>query len=128
MWYLDNGASNHMTGDRYLFQDLNEISQGIVRFGDGVCNRHEKSGLWLLFVLRNLNFLLLAHMTFISKVTKFLTIITFYLGLVARSLFVFMLMLFTIISASSSSSSPFLAMNSSNRTTFIIFLWFPYDF
>ena len=35
MWYLDNGASNHMTGDRHLFQELKEVSQGIERFGDG---------------------------------------------------------------------------------------------
>ena len=35
MWYLDNGASNHMTGDRRLFQELKEVSQGTMRFGDG---------------------------------------------------------------------------------------------
>ena len=35
MWYPDNGASNHMTGDRHLFQELKEVSQGTVRFGDG---------------------------------------------------------------------------------------------
>ena len=35
MWYLDNGASNHMTGDRCLFQELKEASQGTMRFGDG---------------------------------------------------------------------------------------------
>ena len=29
MWYLD------MAGDRRLFQELKEVSQGIVRFGDG---------------------------------------------------------------------------------------------
>ena len=35
MWYLDNGASNHMTGDCPLFQEFKEVSQGTVRFGDG---------------------------------------------------------------------------------------------
>ena len=35
IWYLDNGASNHMTADRRFFQELKEVSQGIVRFGDG---------------------------------------------------------------------------------------------
>ena len=35
MWYLDSGASNHMIGDRRLFQELKEVSQGTVRFGDG---------------------------------------------------------------------------------------------
>ena len=35
MWYLDNGASNHMTGDCSWFQELKEVSQGTVRFGDG---------------------------------------------------------------------------------------------
>nr|GEZ86711.1 zinc finger, CCHC-type [Tanacetum cinerariifolium] len=32
VWYLDTGASNHMTGDKYKFKNLNEIVQGYVKF------------------------------------------------------------------------------------------------
>ncbi|GJV51548.1 zinc finger, CCHC-type containing protein [Tanacetum coccineum] len=35
MWYLDNGASNHMTGDRSKFHELDERDTGRVKFGDG---------------------------------------------------------------------------------------------
>ncbi|CAA7041402.1 unnamed protein product [Microthlaspi erraticum] len=34
VWYLDNGASNHMTGDRRYFSKLDETITGKVRFGD----------------------------------------------------------------------------------------------
>jgi hypothetical protein len=34
-WYLDTGASNHMTGDAFVFSELNPGVIGSVRFGDG---------------------------------------------------------------------------------------------
>ena len=35
-WYLDNGASNHMTGDKRKFVDLNIKVAGNVCFGDNI--------------------------------------------------------------------------------------------
>lgn len=34
IWYLDNGANNHMTGKRDYFKTINETITGKVRFGD----------------------------------------------------------------------------------------------
>ncbi|XP_074333985.1 uncharacterized protein LOC141671603 [Apium graveolens] len=35
IWYLDNGASNHTTGLRSMFEELDKTVAGEVRFGDG---------------------------------------------------------------------------------------------
>lgn len=35
VWYLDNGANNHMTGQHSNFVDLDESINGHVKFGDG---------------------------------------------------------------------------------------------
>jgi hypothetical protein len=34
-WYLDTGATNHMTGRGNVFSELDRAVQGTVKFGDG---------------------------------------------------------------------------------------------
>lgn len=36
LWYLDNRASNHMSGYRLFFFDLDETIKGMVKFGDDI--------------------------------------------------------------------------------------------
>ena len=43
-WYLDNGASNHMTGHREKFEKLNKTVKGEVKFGDGSLIKIEGNG------------------------------------------------------------------------------------
>ncbi|XP_076955090.1 uncharacterized protein LOC143629802 [Bidens hawaiensis] len=43
-WYLDNGASNHMTGNISVFSNLNKNVNGNVKFGDGSCVKIEGRG------------------------------------------------------------------------------------
>ncbi|KAL8127504.1 hypothetical protein AgCh_014421 [Apium graveolens] len=44
IWYLDNGASNHMTGLRGKFKELDEGVNGQVMFGDGSTIKIQGSG------------------------------------------------------------------------------------
>ena len=34
-WYLDSSASNHMTGSKEAFSELDDNVTGTVKFGDG---------------------------------------------------------------------------------------------
>ncbi|WVZ57631.1 hypothetical protein U9M48_007992 [Paspalum notatum var. saurae] len=43
-WYLDTGATNHMTGSRAVFSDIDSNVTGSVRFGDGSLVKIEGSG------------------------------------------------------------------------------------
>ena len=52
MWYLDNGASNHMTGDPSKFRELNSGVTGRVKFGDGSAVQIEGKGS-ILFKCKN---------------------------------------------------------------------------
>ena len=38
MWYLDTGASNHMTGKKVFFHNIDKNMKGRVKFGDGSTN------------------------------------------------------------------------------------------
>ena len=48
LWYLDNGASNHMTGVRNHFNQIDEKITGNVQFRDGSCVEIKVKGSILL--------------------------------------------------------------------------------
>jgi len=65
-WYLDNGASNHMTGDRKKFLELDGGVTGRVRFGDGSGVQIEGKGS-ILFRCRDGSQWLLRDVYYIPK-------------------------------------------------------------
>ena len=44
MWYLDMGASSHMTSMKSFYQSLDEPHNGVMRFGDSSSIRYEGKG------------------------------------------------------------------------------------
>ena len=44
MWYLDTGASSHMTGKKVFFDNIDENKKGKVKFGDGSSIPYEGKG------------------------------------------------------------------------------------
>ena len=49
LWYLDNGCSRHMTGDRSLFKVFESKKGGNVTFGDG--SKSQIKGKGIIFLL-----------------------------------------------------------------------------
>ncbi|CAH9140422.1 unnamed protein product [Cuscuta epithymum] len=65
-WYLDTGASNHMTGDKGCFTNMDHTIKGKVRFGDGsIINIHGLGS--VLFKCNNGEHLSLNNVYYIPK-------------------------------------------------------------
>ncbi|GKC97544.1 zinc finger, CCHC-type containing protein [Tanacetum coccineum] len=64
--YLDNGATNHMTGYKDKFRELDRSIQGSVKFGDGSKVRIEEKGS-ILFKCKNGEHRLLQEVYFIPR-------------------------------------------------------------
>ena len=44
LWYLDTGASSHMTGKKSFFHQIDENQKGKVKFGDGSTIPYNRKG------------------------------------------------------------------------------------
>jgi transposase InsO family protein len=67
-WVLDTGATNHMTGSRSAFSDLDNGVVGTVRFGDGSVVNIEGRGT-ILFACKNGEHRTLANAYYIPRLT-----------------------------------------------------------
>lgn len=65
-WFFDTGGSNHMSGDKFCFQELDTSITGRVKFGDGsiieICGRGS-----ILFKCKNEEHLILSEVYYIPK-------------------------------------------------------------
>ena len=69
LWYLDNGASNHMSGNRLFFFDLDEKIKGMVKFGDDLRIEIKGKGS-VRFLLKNGDRKVLNNVYFIPDLKK----------------------------------------------------------
>ena len=67
-WVLDTGATNHMTGSRGAFSELDTGIISTVRFGDGSVIKIEGRGT-ILFACKNVEHRTLANAYFIPRLT-----------------------------------------------------------
>ena len=55
LWYLDTGASSHMTSNKSFFHQIDENQRGKVKFGDGSTIPYEGKGkIFVTFKTREL--------------------------------------------------------------------------
>ncbi|KAG7599586.1 Reverse transcriptase RNA-dependent DNA polymerase [Arabidopsis suecica] len=66
VWYLDNGASNHMSGNREYFSKIDETITGKVRFGDDTRIDIKGKG-FVLFMSKNKEKKILADVFYIPE-------------------------------------------------------------
>ena len=66
VWYLDNGASSHITGHRAKFQELDENITDKVKFGDGSTMQIMGKGS-ILFQCKNGNQRILPRVYYIPR-------------------------------------------------------------
>ncbi|KZV44615.1 hypothetical protein F511_33023 [Dorcoceras hygrometricum] len=68
-WYLDNGASNHMTGDKEKFVELDTSQKGFVSFGDNTKVKIEGKGT-ILFEAKNGSHKVLSDVYYVPNLTS----------------------------------------------------------
>jgi hypothetical protein len=66
IWYLDTGASNHMTGHKHLFAEMTEL-EGSVSFGDA-SNVEVKGKENVKFLQKNWRFWMIENVYFILEI------------------------------------------------------------
>ena len=64
MWYLDKGASSHMTGEKEFFYNIDLYMKGRVRFGDGSTIPYEGKG-DIFITLKNGEILLIRNVLYL---------------------------------------------------------------
>ncbi|CAN6925204.1 unnamed protein product, partial [Brassica oleracea] len=69
IWYLDNGASNHMTGERGYFSELNQNIKGKVKFGDGSCVYIDGKGS-ILIVMKGVRKMIIKNLLFVPRLNR----------------------------------------------------------
>ena len=69
IWYLDSGCSNHMTGDRKKFVQLDDNVFSQVKLGDGKLQNIEGKGVIVVYIKRD-NKRLISDVLYVPELTQ----------------------------------------------------------